>query len=101
VDTSVPLHLPPSFLTHNHRIASLMLPNTSTHHAVPGDTSPVMTRAAAPPCTAAADFLSSLGHATALSGLHESGEHAGHLGLAGDLAVGEIPPVSAASARPS
>jgi hypothetical protein len=41
-----PLHLSPSFLAHEHRTASLMLPNTSIHRAVAGDASPTMTRSA-------------------------------------------------------
>ena len=63
-DNPAPLPLPPPFLTHEHRTASLSLLSTSSHRAMAGDASPATTRATAPPCTAAAGFPSSLAHAT-------------------------------------
>jgi hypothetical protein len=68
VDTSLLLRLLASFLTHEHPIVSLMLSSDSTHPTMARDASPVMTHAAAPPCTAAASFPSSLGHAVGTVG---------------------------------
>ena len=58
-----PLPLPPSFLAHEHRTASLSLPCTSSHRVMAGDASPTTTHTAALPCTAVAGFPCSLAHA--------------------------------------
>jgi hypothetical protein len=63
-----PLHLSPSFLAHEHRAASLMLPSASIRRVVAEDASPATTHAAAPSCTAAAGFPSSFGRATGTVG---------------------------------
>ena len=68
-DSPASLPLPPPFLAHEHRTASLSLPSTSSHHAMAGDASPAITHAAAPPFTAAAGFPSSLAHATGTVGI--------------------------------
>jgi hypothetical protein len=86
VDSPSPLHLSPSFHMHEHRTASLLLPSVSIHHAVVGDATPATTRAAAPPCMAAAGLPSSTGHHTCSFGFAGDGGRHGGLGLAGDLA---------------
>jgi hypothetical protein len=64
VGTSPPLHLPLSFLAHQYPTMSPMLSSASTHLAVVGSASTSVNRTVVPPCTAAAGFPRSLGHAT-------------------------------------
>jgi hypothetical protein len=68
VGLAPPFHLSPSFLAHEHRTASLLLPSASIHFAVAENASPVMNRATAPPCTAVTGFPSSIGRTTGTVG---------------------------------